>query len=80
MDEKNLLFKKLKKNNSQINLDNKSFGNMGNNYYYNLMAKDDLHNYSSLGYFNYIQKNKVALNKKKMSIKKKKGIHSKLEE
>ena len=80
LDEKNLLFKKLKKNNSQINLDNKSFGNMGNNYYYNLMAKDDLHNYSSLGYFNYIQKNKVALNKKKMSIKKKKGIHSKLEE
>ena len=80
LDEKNLLFKKLKKNNSQISLDNKSIGNMGNNYYYNLMAKDDSHNYSSLGYLNYIQKNKIALNKKKMSIKKKKGIHSNLEE
>ena len=86
LDEKNLLFKKLKKNNSQTSLDNKSMGkivinnNMGNNYYYSLMAKDDLHNLSSLGYLNYIQKNKIALNKKKMSIKKKKGIHNFLEE
>ena len=78
LDEKNLLLKKLKKNNSQASLDNKSMGkivinnNMGNNYYYNMMVKDDLHNYSSLGYLNYIQKNKISLNKKKMSIKKKK--------
>ena len=80
LDEKNLLFKKIKKNNSQINLDNKTIESIRNNYYYSLMAKDDSHNYSSLGYLNYIQKNKIALNKKKMSIKKKKGIHSNLEE
>ena len=86
LDEKHLIFRKLKKNNSQASIDNKSMGkivinnDIRNNYYYNMMAKEDLHNYSSLGYLNYIQKNKVALNQKKISIKKKKGIHSNLEE
>ena len=66
--EKNKIFKKLKMNNSEVNLENKSMGkivtkkNMEDNYYYNMMVKEDLKNHNNLCYLNYIQKNRIDLN------------------
>ena len=73
-NDKNKINKKLKNNNSDSNFGSNSKkiiinNNLGNNYYYNMMVKDDL-NYSSLDYLNYIQRNKIHLNKKKIGLKK----------
>ena len=68
---------KLKKNYSNRSLENDSLGkiiinnNLGNNYYYNMFAKDDSLNYSNLDYINYIHKNKIELKKNRINLKKK---------
>ena len=73
--EKNKIYKKLKMDNSDLNPENNSEriiinNNLGNNYYYNMLLKEDLLNYSSVDYLNYIHKNKINLNSKKIHIKK----------
>ena len=78
--EKNKIYRKLKvdrMDNSELNYDNNSEriiinNNLGNNYYYNMMVKDEMLNYSSADYLNYINKNKIKLTKKKIKIKKNK--------
>ena len=73
--DKNKIYKKLKKNYSDINFDNDSLSkiiinnNIGNNYYYNMMVKDDSLNYSNLDYINYIHKNKIDFKKSRINLK-----------
>ena len=73
--DKNKIYKKLKKNYSDINFDNDSLSkiiinnNIGNNYYYNMMVKDDSLNYSNLDYINYIHKNKFDFKKSRINLK-----------
>ena len=73
--EKNKIYKALKISNSDANMEKNSLGkivinNMGNNYYYNMMFKDDSQSYNNQDYLNLIQKNKIDLNNKKINLKK----------
>ena len=71
--DKNKICKKLKMNYDNDYLDKivNNNNNSDNNYLYNMIAKDDSLNYSSLDYLNYIQKNKIDLKNKKINLKKK---------
>ena len=65
--EKNKIYRKLKMDkmdNSEFNYDNNSEriiinNNLGNNYYYNMLVKEDLLNYSSADYLYFIHRNKI---------------------
>ena len=66
--DKNKIYKKIKKNNSDINIyENNSINgfpnnNINDNYYYNKMVKYDLENKNSLVYLNYLKNNINTLN------------------
>ena len=44
---------------------------LSNYFFYNKMIKDELQNYSSFGYINYMNNNKKLLNMRKMNLCKK---------
>ena len=51
---------------------------LSNYFFYNKMIKDELQNYSSFGYINYMNNNKKLLNMRKMNLSKKNNLYGNL--
>ena len=83
---KSNFYKKIKVNNSDITISNKSLekiiinNNMGDHYYYNMMAKDDINNDHSYGYSDYIKRNKINMKKTRISLRKNFCLYNNIDE
>ena len=51
---------------------------LSNYFFYNKMIKDELQNYSSFGYINYMNNNKKLLNMRRMNLSKKNNLYGNL--
>ena len=85
--EKNKSFKRFQISDSDVCLDNNSMystpmmnkaKNIGNYFSYNKIIKDELQNYNSFNYLNYINNSKKVVDMRKMNIIKKKGLYGSL--
>ncbi len=75
--DKNQGYKKFHMSDIDLGVENKSMNGspinnkLSNYFFYNKMIKDELQNYSSFGYINYMNNNKKLLNMPKMNLNKK---------
>ena len=75
--DKNKGYKKFHMSDIDLGVENKSMNGspinnkLSNYFFYNKMIKDELQNYSSFGYINYMNNNKKLLNMRKMNLCKK---------